>query len=114
MYEVIPYPEDGRALVKDLLDDIKKSGDSKNYIDFIKYTKKLAEHGLNMNVKFKRDSFKRLEADMYELRPANFRVMFTKKNDVFYLLNWFYKKGQETPPGEKEIARRHIKDILGK
>lgn len=114
MHHVIPYPDDGSPLINELIIAIKASGDPKNWADFIKYTKKLAEYGLAMNTSFKRESFKRLEPDMYELRPPNFRIMFTVKDNKFYLLNGFFKKGQDTPTGEKNIARKHIKKIHNK
>jgi len=34
MFDVISYPEDGRALIVDLIADIKKSGNQKYYKDF--------------------------------------------------------------------------------
>ena len=111
MYEVIPYPDKDRALINDLIADIKSSGNPKNWIDLRKYMDKLAEHGLEMNEKFKRESFKKLEDDLYELRTTNLRVMFTFFNGKFYILNGFFKKSQSTPPSEIEIARKHIKNI---
>lgn len=111
MYDVIPYPDIDNALINDLMEQFKKSGDNRNYSDFKKYTKKLAEYGLEMNEKYKRGSFKKLENDMYELRPTNFRIMFTCKDQIFYLLNGFFKKSDETPPAEKDLARKYIKII---
>src|SRR5690606_20290766 len=111
MYEVVIYPENEEALVQDLIQSVKESGDSRNYIEIYKYLEKLAEFGLDMNVKFKRDSFKYLESDLYELRPRNMRILFTKSNNTFYILNGFFKKSQKTPNREIEIARKHIKDI---
>ncbi|MBU1142727.1 MAG: type II toxin-antitoxin system RelE/ParE family toxin [Firmicutes bacterium] len=80
MYEVKPYPDIDSALIKSLMVDIEESGDNRNYNDFIRYTTKLEEHGLDMNEKFKRQSIRKLEEHMYELRPKNFRILFTYKD----------------------------------
>ena len=111
MYEVKPYPDIDSALIKSLMVDIEESGDNRNYNDFIRYTTKLEEHGLDMNEKFKRQSIRKLEEHMYELRPKNFRILFTYKDWIFYLLNGFFKKTDETPTQQKDIARKHIKII---
>lgn len=111
MYDVIPYPENDRALINDFIDDIKKSGNDKVYKDLRKYLKKLSEHGFDMNTKFKTKSIRKIEKDMYELRPDNFRILFTSKADVFYILNGFLKTTQKTPKAEKDKARKYIKEI---
>lgn len=61
MYEVIGYPEDGTPLIESLINEIKESGNSKNYNDLLRFIQKLKEHGLEMNKNFKAKSFKRLE-----------------------------------------------------
>lgn len=114
MYDVIPYPENGRALIKDLLDEFKKSGNPKYYTDLRKYTKKLSEHGFDINQNFKALAMKKLEDDMYELRPPNFRILFTYKHGVFYLLNGFLKESKKTPASQKDKARDYIKIIIDK
>jgi len=114
MYEVKLYPNNEKALINKLLDDFEKSGNPKYYRDFNIYINKLKEFGLEMNKKFKRDSFKRLEEDMYELRPKDFRIMFTFKDNEFIILNGFLKKGQETPKEEMERARKCIKKIINR
>ena len=114
MYDVIPYPERDRALINDLIADIKSSGDPKNWADLNRYMEKLAEYGLEMNEKFKRESYKKLEDDMFELRPTNFRVMFTFFDGKFYILNGFFKKSQSTPQSAIDTARKHIKQIHNK
>jgi|AntRauTorckE6833_2_1112554.scaffolds.fasta_scaffold30985_2 phage-related protein len=111
MFDVISYPEDGRALIVDLIADIKKSGNQKYYKDFRKYMDKLSEHGFDINTEFKAEAMKKLEDDMYELRPDNFRILFTNKDGVFYILNGFFKKSQKTPKTKKDIARKYIKQI---
>lgn len=114
MYKVIHYPENGNALINGLLDDILLSGDSRNYSDFLKYLEKLAAHGFKMNIDFKAQSYKKLDKDLYELRPKNFRILFTFKDNTFYILNGFFKKTQEAPVKQLDIARKHVKEIFGK
>lgn len=111
MYDVIPYPDHDSALINDLIDKIKKSGDPQNYVDLKRYTEKLAEFGFEMNKMFKRESYKKLDEHLYELRTKNCRIFFTFRNQTFYLLNGIFKKSQETPLQAIETAKKYIKEI---
>lgn len=65
-----------------------------------------------MNQEFKRNSFKRLEDDLYELRPDYIRIIFTIDSiGVAWLLIWFKKESNETPKSEIDRARK-IKDKI--
>ena len=111
MYDVISYPDVDSALIRDLIDEIKKSGDQRNYADLIRYTSKLKQFGFDMTTKFKSESYKKLDDDLYELRPKNFRIFFTYKDGTFYLLHGFFKHSQETPKKEIERAKKYVKEI---
>lgn len=111
MYDVIPYPDNDNALINSLLADIKKSGDNKNYNDFKRFTESLSLHGFEINTKFKKNALRKIEDDLYELRPLKFRIMVTHFQNVFYLLNGFFKDTNKTPNKEKEIAKHYIQEI---
>jgi phage-related protein len=106
------YPNDENSMLVSLWSYLKTSGSQKLYNQVNLYIDKLEEHGLEMNKLFKRESFKRLEDDLYELRPNNIRILFTiDKNNTAWLLTWFKKESQETPTNEKDKARK-IKDKI--
>ena len=111
MYDVISYPDEDSALIHSLIVDIVKSGDQRNYADLIRYTSKLKEFGFDMNSKFKSQSYKKLDENLYELRPKNIRIFFTYKDGTFYILHGFFKQSQETPKKEIERAKKYVKDI---
>lgn len=71
----------------------------------------LSQFGFDMNDQFKRESYKKIDEHLYELRNRNIRVFFTYKNHTFYLLNGFFKKSQDTPVQEIELAKKYIKEI---
>lgn len=106
------YPNEDDSLLISLWEYVKSSGNQKLYNQINKYIDMLELHGLNMNRNFKRNSFKPLEKDLYELRPDNIRITFTIDiNGIAWLLTWFKKESNETPPYEIDKARK-IKDKL--
>lgn len=111
MYEVIIYPDFDNALIDGLITDIKKSGDQKKYADLKKYLKNLSKFGFQINTRFKAQAFKKITSNLYELRPPNFRIFFTEKDDIFYILHGFYKKTQKTPLREISKAKKYVKII---
>jgi len=54
---------------------------------------------------------KQLENNLYELRPYNYRITFTKEGDCCTLLTLFKKQGDRMPPKELEKARR-LKQLI--
>jgi phage-related protein len=106
------YPNDEDSTLVSLWTYLETSGNQKLYNQVNLYIDKLIEHGLEMNKLFKRESFKRLEDDLYELRPSNMRILFTvDKTNIAWLMTWFKKESQETPAHEKDKARK-IKDKI--
>jgi phage-related protein len=106
------YPSEDDSLLISLWEYIKSSGNQKLYNQVNKHIDMLELHGLEMNKRFKRKSFKQLDKDLYELRPDNVRITFTIDSiGVAWLLTWFKKESDETPPHEIDKARK-IKNKL--
>lgn len=56
---------------------------------------------------------KKLDGDIWELRPGNNRIIyFYNSVKGFVLLHQFRKKTQKTPPREIERTKREIADYL--
>jgi phage-related protein len=54
---------------------------------------------------------KKLEKDLYELRPHSIRIFFTLRDSICWLLHIFFKKTNKTPVKELNIARDR-KDLI--
>lgn len=111
MYDVDFYPDNDRALINRLVEQIRESRDQRNYKEFRNLLSNLIEFSFEMKKEFKRDSLKKLEDDLFELRGTKIRIFITYIKGKFYVLNGFFKKSQKTPLSEIEIARRYIKEI---
>lgn len=112
--QIKSYPDDDDDLLRSLLEYIKKSGQKKLYLTLIKHLDKLEIHGFEINKLFKKDAIKRLEIDIYELRPDNIRILFTVIKEDIWLLTWFIKKTDKTPEIEKQKARIYRKKLVDK
>lgn len=111
MYDVDFYPDNDRALINRLVEQIRESGDQRNYKEFRNLLSNLIKFGFEMKKEFRRDSLKKLEDDLFELRGTKIRIFITYIKGKFYVLNGFFKKSEKTPLSEIEIARRYIKEI---
>lgn len=60
---------------------------------------------------FKSEYLKKLEKDIYEIRPGNFRILFTLRDDICWLLHIFFKKSNKTPDKDLKVARQR-KNII--
>ncbi len=101
------YPNEDAGLLSSLWDYLKMSGNQGLYNQVNRHLDMLGVHGLKMNQEFKRNSFKRIEEDLYELRPDYIRIIFTiDKMGVAWLLTWFKKESNETPLSEIDKARK--------
>ena len=71
---------------------------------------KLEEYGFNINNEYKRDTIKKLDKELYELRVKNARLMlYFDGNNFFILLHGFVKKTQKTPLQEINKAKKEIR-----
>lgn len=53
---------------------------------------------------------KKLENNLWELRPASIRLLFGKADEDFVVVNAFKKKTQKTPRKEIETAKKRLKE----
>jgi phage-related protein len=113
MYKIKYMPDDEHAHFKTLLSTLLKTGQKQTIKTVLLYIDKLAEYGFEMNSEFKPESLKKIEANLWELRPRNVRIMltFNAKEQAFYLLNYFIKKSNVTPEEVKVKARHLISKI---
>lgn len=75
-----------------------------------RYVEKLEEYGFQINQKFKKDSLKKINKELYELRPIPARLfLYFDGNNFFIILHGFVKKVQKTPRGEIKKAMEEIK-----
>ena len=49
---------------------------------------------------------KHIRGDIWELRPAKYRIFYVVEGNQIILLNWFRKKTQKTPESEIQKAER--------
>lgn len=72
--------------------------------------KMLQIYGFLINIKWKRESLKKLDSELYELRQKNIRLLlYFDGKDFFVILHCFLKTTQQTPKKEIERAKKEIK-----
>ena len=101
----------GSIPVLELLDSLIDSKSKESRIRFKKidlYIKVLKRFGLNAGYPY----IKKLNDDIWELRPLKYRILFFQHKNTFVLLHWFYKKTNKTPKAEIEKAIKEMKQYL--
>ena len=83
---------------------IKKLKEPYLYKKINDYIQLLKEHGLTLKDPY----IKKLDDDIWELRPLRYRILFTIIGERVILLHYFVKKTQKTPGNEIEKAKREI------
>ena len=53
---------------------------------------------------------KKLESNLWELRPGNIRLLIGKAESVMVVVNAFKKKSQKTPRQEIKTAKRRLEE----
>lgn len=111
MYNIIIYEdENGKSEIAEYLRYLQERTNKDNRIKFNKvsaYIELLSLHGLNL----KEPYIKKLDKDIWELRPLRDRILFTTwYNNKFILLSIFMKKTQKTPKSEIKKAKKLLED----
>lgn len=78
------------------------SGRVTGYVDLFR------TNGFNMTSKY----LKKLDNNLWELRPGDLRVLLGKVENGFIVVNIFKKKTQKTPQKETETAKNRLKEYL--
>lgn len=116
MYKVITYStESGGTPLKDFIEKaLRKKHKLKDIAEIKTYINMLEEFGFQINQKYRPNSIKQVDGDIYELRPGGNRVLFFhfSKDGKFVLLHGFEKTTQKTPQKEKERARNERDDYI--
>ena len=114
MYEVTLYQRDnGVCPIKDFIHDMDQTSDNQKQLEqILLYEKKLEEFGMNINQRFTREAVKKIENDLYELRPLKVWIFFTIVDNKYVLLHAYRKKSQRAPKQEIVNARKELKDYM--
>lgn len=111
MYAIEFYTDSkGNKPVRDYIRELaqKKDKDSKIRLHKIReYIRVLKENGTTTGEPY----IKKLEKDIWELRPSSDRILFAAwTGKSFLLISHFAKKTMKTPPREIEKAKRLLKE----
>ena len=111
MYEIEMYEDkNGHSEVYEYINGLNKSNNKGNRIKLKKitmYIELLSKHGLTLTEPY----IKKLDKDIWELRPLRDRILFASWcNNKFVLLSVFMKQTQKTPKSEIEKAQRLLED----
>lgn len=72
----------------------------------------LKKWGHRINIEYRRESLKKITANLYELRINMARLMlYNDDGDTFVILSYFIKKTKRTPPNEISKALSIIKRL---
>ena len=75
----------------------------------LRYKNLLEKHGLSLPEPY----LKKLEKDIWELRPGQVRILLTAKKETAIFAHAFYKKTQKTPLKELKLAKKRILEYYG-
>lgn len=112
MNSVIFYKDKyGKSEVEDYLQLLQQNNDKDSRIKvnkLIAYIEMLEKHGLGIGEPY----IKRLNKDIWELRPIRNRILFANyENNKFILLNVFIKQTKKTPKKEIKKAEGMLKEF---
>lgn len=112
-YEVNIYrTESGNCPVEKYIEDMVKKKQEKDLLQIKTYIDRLSEYGMSINNVFPQ-SIRKLEGDIYELRPDNHRIVFFYfDGNTFVLLHAFKKQHGKAPPHEIRKAQQEMKDYI--
>ena len=112
MYNIEFYEDkNGKSEVFEYIQDLKKNSCKENKQKLKKidmYLDLLSKYGLSLAEPY----IKKLDTDIWELRPARDRVLFVAwHNNGYILLHAFEKRTAKTPEREKQKARNEYRDL---
>ena len=115
MYDIEIYEsKNGISEVKEYIKKLQNQRSKNAKIKFrkiIAYIRLLKENGLNLGEPY----IKRIDADIWELRPIRDRILFAYySNNKFILLTVFMKQTQKTPRKEIDKAKRYLDDYISR
>ncbi len=115
MFKIIFYEDkNGDCKTYDYIKELSNHNDKDSRINLSKiiaYFNKLAELGTRIGEPFT----KHICDDIWELRPLKNRFFYAYvKDNTFVVLHHFIKKSKKTPTKEIVVAKKNLKDYLGR
>ena len=101
------YKKGSKEVVCDFIENLKNNEDKRK---IIKELERLRREDLKKLLRVK--IVKKIEDNLYELRPNNIRIFFIIFKDVYYLLHIIIKKRDKIPRKDLNIARTRKKEII--
>ena len=113
MYEVSFYEtENGRVPVVEYMERLTKQGKTKELAQIMSYVSRLEKYGLAVNITYP-DTIRKLQGDVWELKPGNNRVFFFYfTGDKFILLHAYRKFKMKAPQKEIDQANKEMNDHI--
>lgn len=111
MYIIEMYSDkNGNSEIIEYVKELNKNNSKDNRIKLQKinmYIELLSKYGLKLSEPY----MKKLEGEIWELRPLRDRILFASwYNNKFILLSVFRKQTEKTPKAEIEKAKRLLED----
>ena len=111
MFDIEFYEDiNGKSDTLEYLESLQKSKSKDDRVKANKirmYMRLLKEYGLSLNEPY----IKKLDGEIWELRPLKDRILFAKTNkNKIVLLNCFRKQSTKTPEKEIEKAKIYLED----
>lgn len=101
---------DGSNCLVDFKEELLNSHKEDLIIALDEAINKLKQYGFDINKQWKRQSLKKLNSELYELRQKNIRVLlYFDGKSFFILLHCFLKTTQQTPIKQIKKAEKEIK-----
>ena len=112
MYEIYFYrDEDGKAPVADFMRDLERRTDKASRVT-LKQVRQYLDYLSALGTRAGPKIVKYLGGEIWELRPAQNRILFAAwYRGSFLLLHTFVKKTQKTPQKEMDRAKRELADM---
>lgn len=113
MFQIEFYEDkNGKCEIKEYLFQLQNNNNKENSIKFNKitmYIELLSRYGLKLGEPY----IKKINKNIWELRPARDRILFASMyNNRFILLNYFMKQTQKTPKREIKKAQKLLDDYI--
>ena len=110
MAEIYPLPlGNNRNSDTEFREELMKKHKMQEFAAYDYALNQLIKYGTKINQKWKKDSLKKLDKELYELRSRNVRtLLYFDGNNFYIILHSFLKSTQKTPKNEISKAYKEI------
>ena len=111
VYDLINYKtESGRVPIDDFIKDLTRKNKVREIAQINLYLDRLCRYGMQIN-NYYPESIRKMQDDVYELRPGGNRVFFFYfKDNQIVLLHAYKKHGRKAPTNQIQNAVNEMKD----